>query len=104
MQKPLLTVAANGRLCLTFEEYASSLMSDISMYLETKLGFARVGPTVVGLDEGISQDFVKDDIRISAGWNNWSGEYLLSTSDDGDALLTTLFAAITCENVFNPSS
>jgi hypothetical protein len=56
------------------------------------------------VDEGISQDFVKDGITISAGWDNWSGEYLLSTSDDGDDLLTKLFAAITSENVFSPPS
>ena len=102
MQKPLLTVAANGHLFLTFEEYSSSLMRDISKYLETGLGFARSGPAVAGVDEGISQDFVKDGMTISAGWDNWSGEYLLSTSYDGDALLTKLFAAITRENVFSP--
>lgn len=104
MQKPFLIVAANSHLFLTFEEYQSSLIHDISIYLETKLGFARIGATAVGLDEGNTQDFMKDGIRISTGWDNWSGEYLLSTSDDGDALLTELFAAITSENVFNPPS
>jgi hypothetical protein len=104
MQRPFLTLAANGHLFLTFEEYASSLMRDISLHLERELGFKRTGPTVAGVDEGISQDFVKDGITISAGWDNWSGEYLLSTSDEGDALLMKLFAAITGENVFNPPS
>jgi hypothetical protein len=38
MQRPFLTVAANGHLFLTFEEYASSLMRDISLYLDASWG------------------------------------------------------------------
>lgn len=99
---PFLKVAATSHLWLTFEEYDSQLMGDIATYLEAKLGFARVGATVAGMDEGVCQDFVKNGIAISAGWDNWSGDYLLSNSDDGDALLRELFAAVSRENVFTP--
>jgi hypothetical protein len=38
MQQPFPTVAANGRLLLTFEADASRFVCDICLRLETKLG------------------------------------------------------------------
>ena len=41
-----------------------------------------------GLDEVIAPDFVRDNIRLLAGWDNWSGYYLLSENAAGDDFLS----------------
>lgn len=83
--------AANGHFSLEFGSYDSLLWQKISRYLETDLGFVRVGDVVVGLDEGIRQSFLREGLLIQAGWDNWSGDYLLSDSASGDELLQSLF-------------
>jgi hypothetical protein len=84
--------AANGHLSLEFGEYDSPLWHDVSVYLERDLGFTREGEVVAGFDEGIRQSFERGDILISAGWDNWSGDYLLANSRSGDEVLHALFA------------
>lgn len=86
-----LHTAANGHLFLEFGDYDSKLWEEISRHLEAELGFNRVGDAVVGCDEGIRQSFERNGLLISAGWDNWSGDYLLSESSLGDELLQSLF-------------
>jgi hypothetical protein len=84
---PSLSIAANGHLTLDFSDYDSVAYQTVCGKLENELGFARHGRTVAGLDEGISPSFICAELEISAGWNNWSGSCLLSSSDAGDAIL-----------------
>ena len=94
MKTPELLLAANGYVVINFEEYDSKLWVEATKYLETKLNFSRAGNKVAGLDEGIFPSFVNGDVCIEAGWDNWSGNYLLSTCSGGDQVLNELFKRI----------
>ena len=102
--KPELHTAANGYLSLEFGDYDSPLAPTIARFLESELSFCRSGPSVAGMGEGISPNFERDDLVIAAGRDNWSGQYFLSSSVEGDDLLRKLFSAITPNNTFNPDA
>ena len=91
---PSLSIAANGHVTLDFGEYDSVAYHQVCAKLENELGFSRQGDTVSGLDEGISPSFLRAELEISAGWNDWSGTYLLANSDAGDAILRRLYAEL----------
>lgn len=101
---PRLHRAANDHLTLDFETVDTPLWSAIATHLESTLGFARVGHAVEGAGEGIHPDFRKGDVRLSAGWDEWSGDYLLANCARGDALLTSLFAVISVDGEFIASA
>jgi hypothetical protein len=91
---PSLSIAANGHLTLDFGDYDSVAYQQVCAKLENELGFVRHGRTVAGLDEGVSPSFTRAELEISAGWDNWSGSYLLANSDAGDAILRRLYAEL----------
>jgi hypothetical protein len=91
---PSLSTAANGHLTLDFGDYDSVAYQEVCAKLQNELGFARHGRTVVELDEGVSPSFLRAELEISAGWDNWSGSYLLANSDAGDAILRRLYAEL----------
>lgn len=91
MNKPRLHTTANGHAAIDFEEYDSPEWFQAVFLLESEQDFKRAGEAVTGLDEGILPSFVKGDISIEAGWNNWSGNYLLSESNHGDEVIKWLF-------------
>ena len=94
MKRPVIYTAANGHLSIDFEDYDSPVWFKAVSILEKDLGFIRQGEVVIGMDEGILPSLVKDDVSISAGWDNWSGNYLLSESREGDELLSLLFSKL----------
>lgn len=91
---PSLSAAANGHLSLDFGDYDSVAYQEVCAKLANELGFARHGRTVAGLDEGVSPSFLRAELEISAGWDNWSGSYLLANSDAGDAILQCFYAEL----------
>ncbi|MCS0628852.1 hypothetical protein NX786_05855 [Telluria mixta] len=91
---PSLHIAANGHLNLDFGDYDSVAYQQACAKLENELGFARHGGIVAGLDEGVCPSFLRAELEISAGWDNWSGSYLLANSDAGDAILRRLYAEL----------
>jgi len=91
MNKPRLHTAANGHAAIDFEEYDSPEWFEAVFLLESEQGFQRTGEAVMCMDEGIMPSFVKGEISIEAGWNNWSGNYLLSASKGGDEVIKWLF-------------
>lgn len=94
MNKPRLHTAANGHAAIDFEDYDSPKWFEAVFLLESEQDFKRAGETVIGMDEGILPSFVKGEISIEAGWDNWSGNYLLSKSHDGDEVIKWLFQKI----------
>ncbi|MBF6023435.1 hypothetical protein [Lysobacter niastensis] len=97
--QPSLHTAANGHLTLEFGTYDSALWSAISNYLEIDLGFSRTGQVVVaGTGEGVRQGFQQGELTLDAGWDNWSGDYLLSNSAEGDDLLRRLLDVVQAES------
>ena len=101
---PSLQHAANGHLTLALDCVGSALWSTLAHHLEDELGFARTGSEVKGVDEGIHHDFRRDELVLAAGWDNWSGDYLLSSSVEADDLLRKLFAGIGPDDTFRPGA
>lgn len=94
MNKPRLHTAENGRVSIDFEEYDSPQWFEAVSVLEKEQGFVRTGEALIGMDEGILPSFVKGGVSIAAGWDNWSGSYLLSESSEGDEVLKLLFTKL----------
>lgn len=94
METPLLLKAANGRNLLEFEAYDSPQWFLAVDWL-TAQGFTRralltESQQVIGCDEGIMPSFVREGVSLAAGWDNWSGNYLLAECELGDGLLLEL--------------
>jgi hypothetical protein len=89
-----LSTAANGHLTLDFDDSPETLWEDTVAYLLTK-GFVRAGVEVFGPDQSIYPHFVRGSIILTAGWDIWSGKYLLSQSDPADDFLRALALALT---------
>ncbi|WP_397459080.1 hypothetical protein AB3464_04690 [Pseudomonas asplenii] len=88
---PTLHKAANGHLSLDFNEWPDTCWLSLEEELITRRGFKRVGSSVIGIDEEIHPGFHCAEFSLSAGWNHWSGRYLLSESVAGDIFLQGLF-------------
>lgn len=91
---PTIFIAANGHVSLDFGDYDSAAYQQACARLENALGFIRHGETAAGLDEGVSPSFLRAELKISSGWDSWSGSYLLANSDAGDAILRQLYAEL----------
>ena len=89
MTEPLLTVAANGHLFLTFEEFETPQWQEALTWLANQ-AFQQTGDTVKGLDEALLPSFVRHSVSIAAGYDNWAGSYLLAECLQGDAVLVDL--------------
>jgi len=92
MKQIYLHMVANGHTAIDFNEYDSLEWFRAVAFLEEELGFSSAGKVVMGPGESILPSFVKDDISIRAGYDNWSGNYLLSESAKGDELLKSLYS------------
>lgn len=88
---PTLHTAANGHLTLNLNELPDSYWLSLAENLIKFRGFKRVGSPVIGVNEQIHQSFQCAEFALAAGWDNWSGHYLLSESVAGDVFLQKLF-------------
>lgn len=82
-----LTTAANGHCHLCFGRASPLFALWLRLKLQFLYGFQREGRRVHDFDAVISLDFVRGNIRLLAGRDNWSGLYLLSESAAGDDFL-----------------
>lgn len=86
MTEPLLLIAANGHNWITFEDYDTPQWRLATEWLRRE-GFTESGAPIIGLDEGILPSYVKQGVVIAAGFDNWSGNYLLAECDKGDQVI-----------------
>lgn len=86
-----LSIAANGHVMIVFGVYKNVLHQKAYSKLDN-LGFTSRGTTLHGLEEGIEPSFFRAEVEILTGYDNWSGSYLLATSDEGDAILRHMYA------------
>lgn len=91
---PSLHKAANGYLTLDFNDAPETCWKAVVHRLESEFGFVREGQTLSGVDEAIFPNFVSSSCTLKAGYDNWSGNYLLSESAEGDDLLQKLFIEV----------
>lgn len=87
---PTLLKAANGHLMLCLGGLPESYWEALMHRLVSLHGFAREGRQIVGPGEGIYPDFRRSDCHIEAGYDTWSGNYLLSSSVVADDFLRRL--------------
>ncbi|MBN6713396.1 hypothetical protein JSY17_05260 [Pseudomonas capsici] len=92
--KPTLDIAANGHLILGFNELSDYCWLSLAENLIRFRGFKRLGSPVISVDEKIHQSFQCAEFSLEAGWDNWSGHYLLSDSVAGDFFLQDFFDQI----------
>lgn len=102
MAAPLLTHAANGRNWLTFEVSDAAKWRMAREWL-TRAGFVETGDAVLGLDEGILPSLVRGDVTVAAGFDHWSGSYLLAQCDKGDQVVADLAAHVAAKDCRRPA-
>lgn len=82
--------AANGHLSLELGDAPDAAWSDLTALLVNEYKFTRVGSAVLGAGAQIHQSFQAPEFTLAAGWDNWTGHYLLSESAEGDAFIERL--------------
>ena len=80
--------AANGRLKLSIQNPGLLDHWLLRWKLQAGYGFRREGRRILGVGEGIVPDFVRERLRLEAGFDDFSGIYLLACDDEGDRFLT----------------
>ena len=86
MTEPRLSTAANGHWWITFEADDTPQWF-MSIEWLGREGFIQSGTPVLGFDEGILPSYVKHGVTIAAGFDNWSGNYLLAECEQGDQVI-----------------
>lgn len=84
--------AANGHLSLELGDASDAAWAALAALLVNEYKFTRVGSAVLGAGEQIHQSFQAPEFTLAAGWDSWSGHYLLSESAAGDAFIERLAA------------
>jgi hypothetical protein len=97
MTTPLLTLAANGHNFLTFEAYDTAQWLSAVEWLKRNR-FAEADDPVFGADEAILPSFVRGTVSIAAGFDNWSGNYLLAQCHEGDQVILEIAARVSAED------
>ncbi len=87
-----LSTAANGHLTMALNGLPESYWLSLVEHMIQVRGFKRVGASIVGLDEKINESFQCSQFSFAAGWDIWSGHYLLAQCAAGDRYLRTLFS------------
>lgn len=88
--KRYVEMAANGHLTLSRPSAGPLLYSLLCWRLRLRHGLRREGREVISPDDIILPDFVTAGLRLGAGWDNWSGYYLIAQDGAGDTFLERL--------------
>ncbi|WP_316674885.1 hypothetical protein [uncultured Tolumonas sp.] len=97
MTTALLTIAANGHNFLTFEDYETNQWRLALEWLKGS-GFSESRTSIVTIDEGILPSFVRNSVTIAAGFDNWSGNYLLANCEIGDQIIIALARHVSADD------
>ena len=90
--KAHIETAANGHLVLNWPTAGHLFYILLCAWLRLRYGVRRTGRQIVSPDDVILRDFVGKGLRLKSGWDNWSGDYLLSEDQAGDMFLSRLAA------------
>jgi hypothetical protein len=77
---------ANGRQSYEIYKATPDFILVAAKILHERFGFSKAKKLLDGIDHLIT-DCAKDDVKLLLGWDNWSGFYLMSDSDAGDAVV-----------------
>nr|WP_019364071.1 hypothetical protein [Pseudomonas luteola] len=87
-----LSTAGNGHLTISLNDLPDSYWLSLVEHMIQVQGLKRVGTSFAGLDEKIHPGFQCPEFSLAAGWDIWSGHYLLAQCAAGDLFLKTLFS------------
>jgi hypothetical protein len=88
-----LHTAANGHLALEFDDSPDTLWEAALERLSAE-AFRETGEPVLGPGQSIFPSYVRWSVLLLSGWDEWSGNYLLATCEDGDTFLEQLHARL----------
>ena len=88
MAKGRLCRVANGHLSFEIEDAPSGDLFPILSLLESRFGL-RAAPPALGLDEIVSEGRI-GETRIAAGYDVWSGVYVMAFDEAGDAIVARI--------------
>ena len=86
-----VVVAANGHVMVNWPDAGHNFYNLLCLWLRVRYRLRGEGQSVFSPDDIILPDLVGEDIRLSRGWDNWSGYYLLASDEAGDRLLKQTF-------------
>lgn len=85
-----LSTAANGHLTLDFDDSPEELWEVALKRLKAE-GYRETSEPVLGPGQSLFPSYVRWSVLLMAGWDEWSGNYLMATCDEGDILLGTFY-------------
>jgi hypothetical protein len=86
--KMYIETAANGRQKLSWPSAGHWFYTLLWWRLRLRHGLRRSGPSMVSMaDVIILPALFAAEFRLSAGWDNWDGYYLLAEDEAGDRFL-----------------
>lgn len=77
---------AQGRTSYEIYEAESDFLLQIAAILKARFGFQATSSPLEGLDV-IYWDFVRGEIPITVGWDNWSGCFVFAETEEGDEIV-----------------
>lgn len=86
LSKGALHKISSGFLSYEFFEAKEDLIYDIGASLINYFGFKEQFTPAVGLDS-IFWDFCRDDVKLTVGWDIWSGCFIMSNCKKGDEFI-----------------
>ena len=86
LAKGKLQTISNGFLSYEFFDAKASSIYDIGTSLTNHFGFKEQSTPVIGLDS-IWWDFCNIDVKVTVGWDIWSGCFIMSHWKKGDQFI-----------------
>ena len=86
LPKGKLQTISNGFLSYEFFDAKASSIYDIGTSLTNHFGFKEQSTPVIGLDS-IWWDFCNIDVKVTVGWDIWSGCFIMSHWKKGDQFI-----------------
>lgn len=81
--KGKIYLLSNGHKAYEIFEADESFVLKMAHLLINKLKFENKNKPLVGLD-GCYVDLYKEQVRVTIGWDNWSGCFAMSYCNEGD--------------------
>ena len=89
----------SGHLSLENDELKSEQIFEVLSELERKLGDSTEFGGKLGITPSASAaELLVDGVRLTLGWDIWSGAFIMAWDDDGDKILRSSIADIFVKN------
>lgn len=86
--KGFFSRAAQGQLLYEIDTN-SDLLFKLAEVLVSNFGFRSIGAPLDGIDV-IYWDFARDELKVTLGWDIWSGCFIMATNADCDEVVQSI--------------